>query len=102
MTGTGTCTVTADQNGNANYNAAPQATQTFTVGKKAITITPDSGQSKVYGATDPTLTYTTSAALKSGDSFTGALARVAGENAGSYAITLGDLAASSNYNVTLS
>src|SRR5439155_768904 len=31
--GVGTCTVTANQAGNANYQAAPQAIQSFTVGK---------------------------------------------------------------------
>jgi hypothetical protein len=29
--GAGTCTVTADQSGNANYNAAPSVPQSFTV-----------------------------------------------------------------------
>jgi hypothetical protein len=35
----GTCTVTADQGGNADYNAAPQKTQSVTVGKASQTIT---------------------------------------------------------------
>ena len=38
MTSVGTCTVTADQAGNASFNAAPQVTQVFTVGKAAGTI----------------------------------------------------------------
>ena len=42
--------------------------------------------------------YTANAALESGDGFTGALGRAAGENAGSYAITLGGLSAGPNYN----
>ena len=73
----------------------------MTVAAKAITVTPDSGQSKVYGASDPTLTYTANAALESGDSFTGVLGRAAGENAGSYAITLGNLSAGPNYALSL-
>ena len=81
----------------ATSNAA-----TLNVAAKAITITPDSGQSKVYGASDPTLTYTANPALESGDGFTGALGRAAGENAGSYAITLGNLSAGPNYAISLS
>lgn len=51
---------------------------------------------KTYGAADPLLTYTlNTGALFSGDSFTGALARVAGENAGAYVITQGSLGVSS-------
>lgn len=68
---------------------------------KAITVTPDGGKSKKYGAADPVLTYTSSAALAAGDSFTGALSRAAGENVGSYAITLGTLSAGGNYALTL-
>ena len=81
----------------ATSNAA-----TLTVAAKAITVTPDSDQSKVYGASDPTLHYTANPALESGDGFTGALGRAAGENAGSYAITLGNLSAGSNYAISLS
>jgi len=35
----GTCTIAANQAGNANYNAAPQATQGFSIGKANQTIT---------------------------------------------------------------
>ena len=35
MTGLGSCTVTADQAGNADYSGAPGATQVFTVGKQS-------------------------------------------------------------------
>jgi hypothetical protein len=80
----------------ATTNAA-----TLTVNRKAITITPNSGQSKLYGASDPTLTYTGSPALESGDSFTGALGRAAGENVGNYAINLGTLSAGNNYSLSL-
>ncbi len=38
FTGVGTCVVDADQAGDANYNAAPQAQQSFAVGKGAQTI----------------------------------------------------------------
>jgi hypothetical protein len=58
---------------------------------RALTITADGGQTKIYGSLDSTFTYTSSIALLSGDYFTGALARVAGENAGSYYINQGTL-----------
>ena len=57
---------------------------------RAVTVTADSGQAKIYGTPDPTLTYTvTSGSLQPGDSFTGALARTAGENVGTTAINQG-------------
>ena len=80
----------------ATSNAA-----TLTVNPKAVTVTPNAGQSKVYGAADPTFTYTNSPALESGDSFTGALGRAAGNNVGTYAYTLGTLSAGSNYTLSL-
>jgi MBG domain (YGX type)/YDG domain/Immunoglobulin I-set domain len=83
--------------GSATSNAA-----TLTVNAKQITITPDSGQSKVYGQADPTLTYNADPALESGDNFTGALGRAPGVNVGNYAINLGDLSAGPNYNLSLS
>ncbi len=46
FTGVGTCTINANQLGNANYQAAPQAQQAFTVGKAPQTIT--------YTSTAPT------------------------------------------------
>lgn len=75
---------------------------TFEITKKAIVVTPNSGQSKIYGASDPTLSYTPSPALESGDTFSGALSRVSGEDVGTYDIAIGSLAAGGNYDVTLS
>ncbi|MCX5698413.1 MAG: MBG domain-containing protein, partial [Candidatus Omnitrophica bacterium] len=70
-------------------------------GKFLITVTADAGQVKVYGAVDLALIYTiTRGNLVSGDSFTGALSRAAGTNAGSYALNLGDLSAGANYTLT--
>lgn len=97
-TNAGTATVTVT--GQVNY--AGTATGTFTIGRKAITVTPDASQSKTYGESDPALTYTLSDALFSGDSMSGALSRAAGENAGTYAITLGTLSAGANYTLSLS
>src|SRR5438876_545846 len=89
----------------SNYSLSLSApTVYFAITAKPVTITPNSAQSKVYGAADPTVTYT-HGALANGDSdsvFTGALARGAGENVGSYAINLGSLSAGSNYSLSLS
>ncbi|MBB6107617.1 gliding motility-associated C-terminal domain-containing protein [Mucilaginibacter lappiensis] len=72
----------------------------LTIGKAAITITADA-KTKAYGDTDPALTYKiTSGTLKFADTFTGALIRAPGENAGTYAIQQGTLALSSNYTLT--
>ena len=65
-----------------------------------MTATADA-KSKVYGDTDPALTYQiTSGSLVGSDSLTGALTRVAGESVGTYAIQQGSLAASANYALT--
>lgn len=74
---------------------------TYTIDKKAVTITPPSGQSKKYGAADPVLAYTASPTLSGGDVFTGSLSRAAGENTGNYAIALGNLSAGGNYELSL-
>jgi hypothetical protein len=64
---------------------------------RPVTVTANP-QSKVYGESDPALTYT--GVLQGTDSFTGNLERVAGENVGTYAINLGTLSAGSNYALT--
>jgi hypothetical protein len=70
---------------------------TLTVTPAALIITADP-KTKVYGATDPNLSYQiTSGALISGDGLSGSLSRVAGENIGSYAINQGTLKAGTNY-----
>jgi len=62
--GAGMCVIDADQSGNSNYNAAPQAQQTFVVNKNDQTITFTStapANAKVGGST-----YTVSASATSG------------------------------------
>ncbi|MEM7735487.1 MAG: MBG domain-containing protein [Deinococcota bacterium] len=54
---TGTCTINANQAGDANFNAAPQVQQSFTVTPKALTATVDD-QSRIFGAANPTFTIT--------------------------------------------
>jgi uncharacterized protein (TIGR03437 family) len=53
----GTCSITASQAGNADYAAAPNVPQSFTVNKAVLTVTADYA-TKVAGAPMPTLTVT--------------------------------------------
>ena len=65
----------------------------YTIAKAALTVTPNSGQSKTFGDADPTLTYAYSGEV-SGETpaFDGALSRDPGEDVGTYNITKGSLA----------
>src|SRR5213078_3156413 len=84
---------------NGNYTLAYVGAN-LTIGARAVTVTADA-KSKTYGDADPGLTYQiTSGSLVTGDGFTGALGRAAGENVGSYAIQQGTLALSTNYTLT--
>jgi hypothetical protein len=75
--------------------------KSFSIGLNQIPITVTAiALSKVFGTSDPVLTYSVVPALQAGDSFTGALTRVAGENVGTYAISQGNLSAGSNYLIT--
>ncbi|WP_461257686.1 SUMF1/EgtB/PvdO family nonheme iron enzyme [Treponema sp. R80B11-R83G3] len=94
----GTYTATVTVSGGNSITAGFAVS--FVVSKKSITITPTSGQSKVYGTVDPTFTYTPSEALLSGNSFSGTLAYT-GTNVGTYPFTLGTLSAGDNYTLTL-
>ena len=90
--------------GKGNYKGTAHATWSLVA--KEVTITPTSGLSKIYGATDPTLTYTTSIdgdtplknkfdEAKSGElSYTGT-------NVGAYIIGIGTLKAGNNFNLKL-
>ncbi|WP_340644703.1 MBG domain-containing protein [Phenylobacterium sp.] len=76
----------------------------LTVGQRAVTVTADA-LSRAYGDANPALTYTVGGAgLVNGDTLLGALATTATStsNVGSYGITQGSLAASTNYAVTYS
>ena len=57
ITGQGTVSVTAAQNGNGNYSAATPVTQSFTVNRAALTVTANS-VSITSGQPLPVLTYT--------------------------------------------
>ena len=185
VTGAGDCTVTASQDGNDEYLAAPDVDRTFNIDKATLTVTADddtraygasdpafsatitdfvngedlntsgvtgtasfntnataasgvgtytitpstgslaadnydftfapgdltitarpitataAAKAKVYGDADPALTYSvTSGSLVNGDTFAGSLTRVAGESIGTYAINVGSLSLSANYDLT--
>ncbi|MCX7556906.1 DUF1566 domain-containing protein [Xanthomonadaceae bacterium JHOS43] len=95
----GNCIITANQPGDANYNPAPEVTQTVQITPLAITVTANA-TSKTYGESDPPLTYGVTPALVNGDSFSGNLTREPGENAGVYDILQGSLTAGDNYAIT--
>ncbi|MFM7074986.1 MAG: MBG domain-containing protein, partial [Planctomycetaceae bacterium] len=94
----GTATITASQAGVGAYLAAADVSRVLTVSAKGITITADA-LSKTYGDADPALTYL-APGLVGGDTISGALARAAGENVGTYAILQGTLDAGPNYAVS--
>lgn len=73
------------------------ASRSVEVAQSTIEVTA-TAQTKTFGSADPVLAYTiTSGGLISGDSFTGALTRAAGEATGTYAITIGTLNAPASY-----
>jgi hypothetical protein len=87
---------------NSNYTLA-YVNGSLTITQRPVTVTANA-QSKTYGDADPALTYSIGATaaglgLINGDTLAGALTRTAGENVagGPYAISLGSLAANSNY-----
>ena len=80
---------------NNNYSLTYAGSQ-LTITRKPVAISAVA-KTKVYGDADPALTYTYAPELVTGDAFEGSLQRVAGENAGTYAISQGTLALSNNY-----
>ena len=88
---------------NSNY-AITYTGANLTITTLAVTVTAEA-KTKTYGSLDPALTFVSNPAvgslLANGDAinYSGSLARLAGENVGSYAINQGNLA-NSNYNIT--
>ena len=85
----------------SNYNLVFLLGVNLTIEAKVISVVPDSDQSKETGELDPILTFTSSPDLISGDVFSGALSREAGESSGEYEITIGTLDLGSNYDINL-
>src|SRR5206468_8392965 len=82
----------SDGNSGNNYMLS-FVSNNFEIKKRPIEVTATAGQFKIYGVAEPVFAYTvTSGSLAYMDSFTGELSRVAGHNAGLYAITIGTLA----------
>ncbi|MFN6103508.1 MAG: ELWxxDGT repeat protein, partial [Planctomycetaceae bacterium] len=83
------------------------ASGTLVVNQAALTVTPTAGQSKVYGSSDPTFSYAVAGLMNSDTAASaitgGDLGRASGETVagGPYAYTLGNLAANSNYILSL-
>src|SRR4029079_4571740 len=74
----------ADGNSGDNYDLS-FVSNDFSITKRAIEVTADAGQSKVYGDVDPTFTYAvTGGALQFSDAFTGAVSRGPAEDVGAY------------------
>ncbi|OQC14904.1 MAG: hypothetical protein BWX72_01155 [Firmicutes bacterium ADurb.Bin080] len=93
---------------NPNYDISQITNGSYSITSRPITVTPTPGLAKTYGVQDPILTYSLSytgdpekPALIGTDALTGALTRVSGNNAGTYAISKGTLA-NSNYTITAS
>lgn len=79
IVGGGTCTIQASQAGNANYNAAPNVNQSFTVAKAAQTITFAALVGKTFGDPPFTISGTASSGLAvSFSSTTSAVCTVSG------------------------
>jgi len=96
----GTTVISAEKIADLVYAHASKS-YTLAVAPRIITVTPDTGQGKVFGADDPVFAYTVSEPLIAGDNFGGALSRIPGENAQTYAFTLGTLSAGNNYTLVL-
>ncbi|MGI9227144.1 MAG: MBG domain-containing protein [Candidatus Nanopelagicaceae bacterium] len=83
----------------SNYNLI-YVSKNFTILARPVTYKADD-QSKSAGDPDPTLTYQlVSGSLVSPDTASGTLSRTAGESAGTYTISQGSLAVTSNYTIT--
>ena len=85
LTGAGSCTVTASQPGDANYNAAPPVAQTFTIAKATATLTL-SNLNQVYNGSAHNVSVATSPANLTGVSVTYSGSAAAPTNVGNYAV----------------
>ena len=95
----GNYTATASSVSNTNYKLPSANTKAFSIAAKTLTVKADA-KSKTYGESDPALTYTASGLVGSEQPMSGALTRDAGDDAGTYAITLGTLTAGTNYSIS--
>ena len=99
-TNAGSYTVTAAVAADANYGPASSVATAFSIAPRSITVTA-AAKTKVYGTSDPTLTYSVSGTLVGQDKLVGSLVRASGETVagGPYVITQGNVTAGPNYSV---
>ena len=82
--------------GNTNvytYNTTCTITQSATISKKDLVVTPRAGQTKVYGTSNPSSYKGSVSGLMTGDAVSGKLGRETGENVGTYKYNAGTLKA---------
>lgn len=96
IAGTGTCTVTASQAGDANYNAATDVPRTFAVSPAPLTVTADN-KSREYGDANAPLTATFTG-FKNGETL--ATSGVTGSPALATTATAGSPVSGSPYTIT--
>ncbi|WP_420383925.1 MBG domain-containing protein [Novosphingobium sp.] len=98
ISGSGIATTSANYTINSVQAAANASALTINPASLSVTA---SGQTRTYGAANPALTYSETG-LVNGDTLTGSLTTTAtaASNVGTYAITQGSLAASSNYTLS--
>ncbi|MCK9234915.1 MAG: MBG domain-containing protein [Acholeplasmataceae bacterium] len=91
--------VTLDWAGDSSYGAT-FVIDTMVINPKELIVTAHENQSKIYGDLDLEFTYDVVGRISENHEASGALARVVGENTGTYALTVGDLSFGSNYSIT--
>ncbi|SEA35137.1 hypothetical protein SAMN05660420_01832, partial [Desulfuromusa kysingii] len=97
----GSYTISADALNNSNYDISVVNGE-LTISARSLTVTADA-KNKTAGQSDPALTYQAEVmngdrGLVTGESLTGSLSRVAGENTGNYEILQGTLTDAENPN----
>ncbi len=97
IVGAGTVTITASQDGNGTYLAAPDVSQQLVVSKRTLMIRPNGD--KDFGEADPVIGYIIfpPLTLVPGDTFSGTFTRSQGEDVGNYLISQGTFTAGPNY-----
>ncbi|WP_319591158.1 YDG domain-containing protein [uncultured Draconibacterium sp.] len=91
-----TAAITLSGTSSGNYSLTQPTGLSANITKKTVNVYAND-RSKDCNQNDPSLTYSVSPALVSGDSFSGHLTRESGEDLGEYDITQGTLSLSSNY-----
>ena len=97
-TAAGTYTATVEADDGYVFPSGKTASVVWTIAPKAVKVTANAA-SKTFGAADPTLSASVDGTIGS-DTVVYTVARVAGENAGTYDIVVSGDAAQGNYSVT--